>query len=141
LGVTSLAQAQQVSARFLRDNAWPLVRAEEKLITFSKQGERGEFQGIEIRCRGWFHTLGWRTWFNQTGAAMTSDAALGEIFAACGQKLGGLYQEAANGVTINAFYPISGRWLDCVQRVSEAWTGKFEAYAGVGDQRPTVESL
>lgn len=110
LGVTSLAQAQQVSARFLRDNAWPLVRAEEKLITFSKQGERGEFQGIEIRCRGWFHTLGWRTWFNQTGAAMTSDAALGEIFAACGQKLGGLYQEAASGVTITPFtpYPVDG---------------------------------
>ena len=42
LGVTSLAQAQQVSA-LLRDNAWPLVR-EEKLITFSKQGERVSFR-------------------------------------------------------------------------------------------------
>lgn len=110
LGVMSPAQAEQVSARFLRDNAWPLVRAEAKPITLPKQGELGEPDGVEVHCRGWFQTLGWRSWFNQTGTAMTSEAALGEIFSACGQKLGGLHLEAAGGAMVTPFtpYPIDG---------------------------------
>lgn len=98
LGMTGLAQSNQIGQRYLTNHAWPMVRTDSHSVSLREfAGDNDGSSGpnrIELTCQGWIHRLSWRYWQTKSGMLGHSPAQVGL------QKIGEL---AANQTVAQSF--------------------------------------